>query len=138
MKTLTMALDYAQARPYALAIMGAEHLRVTHGDTALLDHAIAELSEGSSLLPSDASVHSNLGMAFMLRGDQDRAMREAQTALQLDPARAKTRYVLGEFLRRQGHIPEALFHLRIAATEMESARKLILLLEYTQLHAVPE
>jgi Flp pilus assembly protein TadD len=55
----------------------------------------------------------------------DEALVQARKALQLHPGHAKTRYVLGQILLQLGRSEEAEFHLRKAAPEISSARKLL-------------
>ncbi|MEO8097477.1 MAG: tetratricopeptide repeat protein [Acidobacteriota bacterium] len=120
MKVLQVAMDDKRAAPYALMILGTEHLKT--GDTVA---AIAELEESVRLLPSAAAMHSNLALALGWSGNGEQALRHATKALQLDPSRPKTRFVMGQILLLLGRKDEAEFHLKIAAAALPGARALL-------------
>jgi tetratricopeptide (TPR) repeat protein len=126
-KTLESALVLQDARPFALLMVGSEHLGeyFEARDPKLLRSALAELEEAVPQLPGEAAGHSNLALALHLKGDEERALREANKALQLDPARPKTRYVIGMILIEMGKISEALFHLKLAAPKFPDADQLV-------------
>lgn len=127
-KSLEAASKLDDARPYALAISAsmrlAEYVR-GNKNSELVRMALVELEEASPLIPSDVGAHSNLALAHYFSGDLDRGLAEANKALQLDPARAKTRYVLGVILCGQGRYAEAAFHLKQASSEIAAARELL-------------
>jgi predicted Zn-dependent protease len=50
---------------------------------------------------------------------------QARRAIQLDPGRPKTRFVLGQILLAMDRKEEAEFHLKRAAEEISGARKLL-------------
>jgi tetratricopeptide (TPR) repeat protein len=120
LETLRLALREPAAYPYALSILGAEHLKM--GEVTM---AILELESAVALLPADPGNHANLAYALSFRGESERALALARRALQLDPGRAATRYILGHILLQMGQPEEARFHLRKAAAELPSARTLL-------------
>jgi tetratricopeptide (TPR) repeat protein len=123
MQELRQALADPVAMPWALSILGTEHLK-----NGQLDVAIGELQEAVRLLPRFEN-HSNLAYALLLTGRADlleTGLREARRALQLNPSNAKTRFILGEILLRHGSFDaEALFHLQAAAREIPKAHLVI-------------
>ena len=120
MEKLRKALEDPKAQPYAVSMLGVEHLKANQ-----LDAAIPELEEAVRLLPGRAEIHSNLGYALGLTGQAERGLNEARKALQLDPRRPKTRLVLGMLLLQLGLWEEGVAHLKIAAPELPTARKLL-------------
>jgi Flp pilus assembly protein TadD len=120
MDQLRTAMRNPDAEPYALSILATEHLK--RGDYEM---AIVELQDAIHLLPGLASNHSNLAFALGVRGRDREALREAQKAVQLDPAHPKYRYVLGQILLQMGRREEAAFHLKLAAEEIPGARALL-------------
>jgi tetratricopeptide (TPR) repeat protein len=87
---LQMALKERSAMPYAHSLLGSEYLKINQ-----VPAAIDSLEQAVKLLPRNAVDHSNLGYAFFLLGDIERAEREVRQALDLDRNNAKTRFVLG-------------------------------------------
>ncbi len=126
-KTLDGAMKLDDARPYAMAISGSIALTqyIRSNDPKKLSVALAALIEAAPFLSDDAAAHSNLGLAYYFAGDEEQALREASRALQMDPARAKTRYVMGVILANQHRYSEAAYHLKIAASEMNAANDLL-------------
>jgi Flp pilus assembly protein TadD len=120
MEQMRAAIREPGAEPYALAMLGEEHLK--HGD---VDSAIAELQSAVGMLPGISAIHSNLALALGTRQRNEEALSHARKALQLDPGRAKTRFVLGQILLQMGRNTEAGFHLRIAAKEVPVAQTLL-------------
>lgn len=135
--TIESALKLEDARPGALAMSGSMQLTayIHTRNVKILSGAIAALMEAAQTLSDDPSVLSNLGMAFYLAGDPDRAFVAASKALQSDPSRAKTRYVLGLVLVWQHKFAEATYHLKLAAAELPAAETLLKRLEQEQLAA---
>jgi len=125
--TLESALKLEDARPGALAMQGSMQLTayIRTRNVKILSGAIAALMEAEQTLSDDPSVLSNLGMAFYLAGDPDRAIVAASKSLQSDPSRAKTRYVLGLVLAFQRKYTEAAYHLKLAAGELPAANDLL-------------
>jgi len=121
-----------ETRPYALSLLGAEHLKGVTRDPQLLITARAELESATEELPQDPANRSNLAIALFLCGEFSAAQKEAQRALQLDPTRPKIRYVLGQILLQRGQVEQAKFHLKIAAVEMEAARRVLETLPQTE------
>lgn len=121
---LEAALEMPGARPYALGMLGAQYL--SFGDVAV---ATQTLKMAVDALPGHAGNHSNLAYALGLSGNLDAAVGYARRAVQLDPSRPKSRYVLGWILLNQGEAEESLHHLKLAAVEIPSAMELIEMLE---------
>jgi Flp pilus assembly protein TadD len=117
---LRVALREPAAEPYALAMLGVEHLK--RGD---FDTALHELQAAVHLSPGLPASQSNLAYALAVKGRNEEALAAARKALQLDPGRPRTRYVLGQILMQMGRWNEAEFHLRRAAEEVSSARMLL-------------
>ena len=120
MEHLRTAMKYPGAEPVALSILAAQHLK--RGD---VDTAIIELQQAIALSPGSAANHSNLAYALGIRGRSDEGLKEARTALQLDPGHPRYRYVIGQLLLQMDRLEEAKFHLKRAAEEMPSARTLL-------------
>lgn len=120
LQDLREALDDPGARPYALCLLGTEHLKM-----GLLNEARAELEEAVRLLPGSAAAHNNLGYALRLSGERARALKEVEKALQLDPGSPAIRFGMGGLLLELGRTQEAIFHLRLAARDLPSARRLL-------------
>ena len=121
------------AMPYAVSMLGVEHLRALQ-----LDIAVGELEQAVRLLPGVPENHSNLAYALYLKGETERGLEEARTALRLDPGRRKTRMVVGLLLLLQGsHDAEAVQYLQAAAEEIPSAH-LVLAKHYDRAGQKPE
>lgn len=120
MALLAKAAELADARPYALSVMGTQHIKA-----GLYDQGIEELSEAGAVLEGSAMVHNNLAFALGIRGHFERARKEAEKALQLDPGSAKTRFILGAVLVDMGQFEEGVYHLRQAAPEIATARVML-------------
>lgn len=120
MEILRTALANPQAAPLALGFLGTEHLK-----QGLTDTAIVELGQSVDLLPGNALTQSNLAYALFVKGQNEQGLEHARKAVQLDPGRPKSRYVLGQLLTRLGRLEEAKFHLRIAALDISGARQLL-------------
>lgn len=120
MDALRSAMRDSAAEPYALSMLGAEHLK--RGD---FDSAIKELQEAVHLSPGIAATQSNLAYALVVRGRNEEALVAARKALQLDPGKSRTRFVLAQILMQMGNWSEAEFHLKKAADEVSGARTLL-------------
>ena len=79
--------------PYAISLLGVEHLRAGQ-----LDAALGELEQAVKLLPGRPENHSNLAFALYLKGQTERGLQEVRKALQLDGGKPKTRLVFGLLL----------------------------------------
>jgi len=90
---LQLALKERSAIPYAHSLLGSEYLRINR-----VPAAIEALEQAVKLLPRSAVNHANLGYAWFLQGDAQRAEIEVRQALDLDRAQGqndeKTRRVL--------------------------------------------
>ena len=133
LQELRQAMNDPIAMPYAISILGAEHVR-----SGEYDVATRELQQAVKLLPGRAENFSNLAYVLYLTGHTEEGVAEARKALQLDPARPKTRLVLGMLLLRQGsHEAEAIAHLQAATEEVPSAH-LALAAHYERVGHAPE
>jgi len=133
LQELRQAMNDPIAMPYAISILGAEHVR-----SGEYDVATRELQQAVKLLPGRAENFSNLAYVLYLTGRIEEGVAEARKALQLDPARPKTRLVLGMLLLRQGsHEAEAIAHLQAATEEIPSAH-LALAAHYERVGHAPE
>jgi Tfp pilus assembly protein PilF len=132
MQELRAALSDPTAMPYAISLLGVEHLRAGQLDTAL-----GELEQAVHLLPRPEN-HSNLAFAFYMKGQTERGVVEARKALQLDGGKPKTRLVLGVLLLQQGsHDAEAVQQLEAAARENPDAH-LVLAQHYEKAGQSPQ
>ncbi len=120
MEQLRAAMRDPDAEPYALSILASEHLK--QGD---FDSAVNELQEAVHMLPGIAANQSNLAYALGVKGRNEEALIAARKALQLDPGRPRTRFVLAQILMQLGDWKEAEFHLTKAADELSGARALL-------------
>jgi tetratricopeptide (TPR) repeat protein len=132
MDELRRALQDPEARPYAISMLGVEHLK--SGELAA---AISELTEAVRFLPGHPENQSNLAYALDLAGKPDEALPHARKALQLDPGRAQTRLVLGLVLMHSRESEqEGLFYLRSASADIP--RLHLALADYYQKHGQSE
>jgi len=76
-KTLAKFPDSAA---YVDNLLGVEYVK-----TDRYREAVEVLEQAAALLPRDAMTHYNLGLALVCDGDYERARREVQRALELDP-----------------------------------------------------
>jgi predicted Zn-dependent protease len=132
MRELRDALSDPVAMPYAISMLGVEHLK-----TGQTDAALSELEQGVRLLPRPENL-SNLAYALFLKGQTERGLEEVRKALQLDGGKPKTRMVLGMLLLQQGsHDAEAVQQLQAAAQETPGAH-LVLAQHYDRVGQAPE
>jgi tetratricopeptide (TPR) repeat protein len=98
--------DHAQAREWLLKAVevNPNHWRAqfslgvaTHR-LQRYDEALAAYTRAAAMNPGDADTHANLGWVLLKLGRRTEAIRELQTAVQLDPALdAERRYLAGTF-----------------------------------------
>lgn len=88
-------------------------LLVASGDHSQLKAAIDELQPLTSKLPRNATVHFNLGRAYMLAGNErpnsseiERATEQFQMALRIDPHHAPAKLALAEIALQRGQPAE--------------------------------
>lgn len=74
---------YPDSAPYVYNLLGVEYVK-----TDRFEAAVSSFEQAVSLLPHDAMTHYNFGLALICAGDYDRAAREVQRALALDPGNA--------------------------------------------------
>jgi tetratricopeptide (TPR) repeat protein len=94
--------------PEALALRAT--LRLASGDPRLVKGAIAELQPLTAKLPGNASLHSNLGRAYLAATDQqnlDKAREQLEIALRLDPHHAPAKLALAELALARGETARA-------------------------------
>jgi Flp pilus assembly protein TadD len=129
---LRAAVSDPVAMPYAISLLGVEHLK-----SGQVDAALSELEQAVQLLPRPENL-SNLAYALYLKGQTERGLAEVRKALQLDGGRPKTRMVLGMLLLQQGsHEVEAVQQLQAAAEEVPAAH-LELAKHYDRVGQAPE
>ncbi len=116
---LRQAAQDPAIEPYALSILGSEHLK--QGE---MSAAYEELSAAVRLLPGLAANHANLAIVLRVRGEHEHALKEAQKALQLEPGKPSVRLITAKILLKLGRKEEAKFHL-LRATEIPAARALL-------------
>jgi Flp pilus assembly protein TadD len=132
LEELRQAMSDPIAMPYAISILGAEHIRSGEYDTAVI-----ELQQAVHLLPRPENL-SNLAYALYLTGHIEPGLGYARESLRLDPSRPKTHLVLGILLLRLGsHDAEAVGHLQAATMEIPSAH-LALAAHYERAGHAPE
>lgn len=119
MTQLRQAATDPKIEPYALSILGSEHLK--QGEMAA---AYEELSAAVRLLPGLAANHANFAIVLRMRGEHEQALKEAQKALQLEPGKPGVRFILAKILLILDRKEEARFHL-VRATEIPAARALL-------------
>jgi tetratricopeptide (TPR) repeat protein len=76
------------------------------GSKALEDkqwsEAVAQLTKAIALAPNNAATRLNLGTAYYMQGDADRAMGQYREAIRLSPSFARAHFVLGLLLETRG------------------------------------
>jgi protein O-mannosyl-transferase len=82
--------------------------------TAVYESDLALWSDTVAHAPQNARAHSNLGNAFLERGDRTAAIRQYETALQLRPDYADAHNNLGRALAQSGRAVEAVSHYEAA------------------------
>ena len=87
---------YPSAGAYVYSLLGVEYLK-----TVQIQEAVDALERSVKLLPHDASNHANLGLAFLAKGESDRAQSELRRALDLDPHYAMASQLLGGLALRE-------------------------------------
>lgn len=85
-----------------LAGAGHHGLGLLAGQAGQLEESIDHLQKARKALPADARVRSDLGYAFLLRGEFSMAQLEFLTARELDPEDTKTARNLYMLFWRQG------------------------------------
>ena len=78
---------------YVDSLLGVEYLR-----TARFQAAVSLVEDAVLLLPHDAMTHYNFGIALIVTRKYDRATREIQRALELDPKNAEMKLRLDSLL----------------------------------------
>ena len=132
MQELRDAMKDPVTMPYAITILGGEHLKAGQ-----LDVALDELEQAVHLLPRSTS-YSNLAYVLYLKKQTERGLELVRKAIRMDGGKPKTRLVLGMLLLQQGsHDAEAIRQLQAAAPENPDAH-LILARHYDWAGKAPE
>jgi tetratricopeptide (TPR) repeat protein len=87
-------VKYPDSAPYVQDLLGVEYVK-----TDRFDAAVNAFDQAVLLLPHDAMTHYYLGLALICTGDYDRATKEVQRALELDPTNTKVQARLDALLR---------------------------------------
>jgi len=90
--------------------------------------AIEALREIVRRTPSHDHAHCLLGLAHLVRGDEERAIRHVEIAFDVARRKLTSARVLGEALRRQGEaalLRLLLLRLRIKVGRLDAARALL-------------
>jgi tetratricopeptide (TPR) repeat protein len=104
-------LDPTFARAFAgLSYTHFQNARLGWGDRDLqIDRAFETAGQGLTADDHDPAAHWSMGRALWLRGQQDQALIERQTAVQLSPSFAHGHYALA-FVHCQSGDPRAAIH----------------------------
>ena len=97
----------------SLAVANAMALTVTN-DADALDRTEALAARARALAPDRAEGHLAIGCVAMQRGEEDVAVRQLQTCLELAPSLAEAHAHLGLMLSETGPIERAKHHLALA------------------------
>jgi Tfp pilus assembly protein PilF len=81
---------------------------------ANFDAAITELDTAIKIAPADASLHYNLGLAYKLKDQLNKAVPEFEDAIRLQPDLADAHYTLGILFWQRGEFDNATNELRKA------------------------
>jgi Flp pilus assembly protein TadD len=82
-------VKYPRSVPYAYNLLGREYI-----ESRQYVKAQESFAEAARLMPHESAPHSNLGLAFLILGQWERAEKELRKALQLDRANAKAKQIL--------------------------------------------
>ncbi len=111
--TLTQASQVDPNQPVIWARLGKVYMDAggkATGDAAKTDYtgSANAYEKAIALKPNDGGYHNNLGQAYLKLGRTDDAIKEYNTAAQLDPANAAMYYYnLGAVLTNKGKVDEA-------------------------------
>jgi len=112
---LKKAVQDNSAAAYAHSFLGAEYLKISDPDAA-----IVHLDEAIKLQPSHADNYSNLGYALCLTGDRAAGERSIREALEKDRYFSRAHFLLGVILLDKA-TPEAPDHLLMVENEIPLA-----------------
>jgi tetratricopeptide (TPR) repeat protein len=76
--------------------------------------ALSDFEEAANRNELDPEIHTNLAKTWLLLGDADAAVREADVALGLDPVDPDSRFLLALARKQKGEIAQAVAELRRA------------------------
>lgn len=76
--------------------------------------AIEVLELAIERAPGKASLHEALGRAYFAASRPEPAREQFEEALELDPSNDYAHFGMGRCLERQGHLPEAAKHYKLA------------------------
>jgi tetratricopeptide (TPR) repeat protein len=91
----------------ALALAAFHYTAAWRDNISVWTHAIATT-------PKNYVAHSNLGVAWMAKGNHEEGFRQFQEALQIDPNAAIAHFNMGNLFFQAGRHPEAVAHFRAA------------------------
>jgi predicted Zn-dependent protease len=86
---------YPDSAAYVDNLLGVEYVK-----TDRFPEAVQALEKAVSLLPRDAMTHYNFGLALVCTGDYERATREVERALELDPKNTRMQARLDALMER--------------------------------------
>ena len=86
---------HPDSAPYVQDLLGVEYVK-----TDRFEAAVNAFDKAVLLLPHDPMTHYYLGLALICTGDYDRATKEVQRALELDPKNARMQARLTALLKR--------------------------------------
>ncbi len=104
-KLLTFYPDYDKA----LNMMGYSYLSEGSltSNPVLTDRAIAVFNKVLVVNPNNAQANNNLGLAYMLKGDNNRAIKFFQEAIRLNPRIRDAYYSIATILEQKGDFEKA-------------------------------
>jgi len=85
---------------------------------------MAQFQAALEISPDDFDAHSNLGEAFLKKGEWGNAIFEYQKALAINPNDADDEYNLGAALTKVGRVDEATPHFQ-RARDLEARARLL-------------
>ncbi len=93
----------------ALNLIGYSYLTQASGDKdpALVDRAITTLTESANINYKNSQTFYYLGLAFMMKGDDQRALNSFNTSLDLNPRFKEPYYSIASILDKQGEHEKA-------------------------------
>jgi Flp pilus assembly protein TadD len=85
-----------------------------HGQTAYWRDSVTLFEHALTVTTDNAVAHSNLGRAYLERGDFDRAMAHGREVIRIEPTAADGHFNLGVILEKTGRTDEAIAAYREA------------------------
>jgi tetratricopeptide (TPR) repeat protein/O-antigen ligase len=75
---------------------------------AILDRALFYYQQVAAMLPRNTDVRNEMGLAYQLKGDLNRAMEQFRRALELDPGLPRTYLLIGRLYEQTGRPDQAI------------------------------